>query len=142
MKIAKKYSCFGTGNNQNDKHQKQETKHVIHLVGPVIKHVRTQWYKYFDTINDILFILLSTRKGFLFFLSQQIKQGNFFWWRRGLRQGRIRWWCRHILASCWGRPWNYYSGKYSNPVYLLVESEVLKKKNTMERQFKVGKKPN
>lgn len=34
MKVAKKYSCFGTGNNQNDKHQKQETKHVIHLVGP------------------------------------------------------------------------------------------------------------
>ena len=34
MKVAEQDSCFRTSDDQNDEDQKEESKHVIHLIGP------------------------------------------------------------------------------------------------------------
>lgn len=34
MEVAQKDCCFGAGDHQDPKYQKQETEHVIHLAGP------------------------------------------------------------------------------------------------------------
>lgn len=52
MEIAEQDSGLRAGDEQNDKHQKEEAKHVIHLMRPIEKHntIRTK-----TSPNNIIF---------------------------------------------------------------------------------------
>lgn len=41
VEVAEQNCCFGAGDDQNNENQKQESKHVVHLVRPAIQKDNT-----------------------------------------------------------------------------------------------------